>query len=457
VTEPLPVGFRVVLDPSTVVLPSGDLFGGDPRRIVKLTEAGREVLASLGAGPVRSRLAGVLARRLVTAGVAHPRPPASSPIDVAVVIPVKDRAAELNLCLAALDGLRVVVVDDGSTSPAAVASVVAAHGATLVRRPRSGGPAAARNTGLAEVGDAAFVAFLDSDCIAPPGWLSRLGAHFADPLVGAVAPRIVPLPSGGPSLRAYALVRSPLDLGPQEALVRPGSRVSYVPTAALVVRRSALASFDERLRYGEDVDAVWRLVDAGWQVRYDPAVEVVHAEPGTWSAYLRRRFHYGTSAGPLAVRHPGRLAPMVWQPWPAAVAALLLARRPVPAVAAGAVSSVRLARRLADAGAPPGMAPVLTVQAVGATLRGLGRATTQLALPLALAAGLTGRRRLAVVAALVAGPALEEWWRLRPGIDPVRWTLASVADDAAYGAGVWRGAVRARTAAPLLPRRGATQ
>jgi mycofactocin system glycosyltransferase len=376
---------------------------------------------------------------------------------VAVVIPVKDRAAELDLCLAALDGLRVVVVDDGSASPAAVASVVAAHGATLVRRPRSGGPAAARNTGLAAVADAEFVAFLDSDCVAPPGWLARLGAHFADPVVGAVAPRVAPLPSGGPSLRAYALVRSPLDLGTREALVRPGSRVSYVPTAALVVRRSALAPFDERLRYGEDVDALWRLVDAGWQVRYDPAVEVVHAEPGTWPSYLRRRFHYGTSAGPLAVRHPGRLAPMVWQPWPAAVAALLLARRPVPAVAAGAVAATRLARRLAEAGAPPGMAPALTAQAVGATLRGLGRATTQLALPVALAAGLTGRRRLAVVAALVAGPALEQWWRLRPGIDPLRWTLASVADDVAYGAGVWRGAVRARTAEPLLPRRGATQ
>ena len=80
--------------------------------------------------------------------------------------------------------------------------------------------------------------------------------------------------------------------------MRPGSRVSYVPTAALLVRRSALDSvaiddaaipapghlagpgplssrgvFDPALRYGEDVDLIWRLHDAGWRVRYEPSVQ----------------------------------------------------------------------------------------------------------------------------------------------------------------------------------------
>ena len=48
------------------------------------------------------------------------------------------------------------------------------------------------------------------------------------------------------------------------------TKVSYVPTAALLVRRAALDSvtpgggavFDPALRYGEDVDLVWRLHDA---------------------------------------------------------------------------------------------------------------------------------------------------------------------------------------------------
>ena len=48
-----------------------------------------------------------------------------------------------------------------------------------------------------------------------------------------------------------------------------------MPTAALVVRRAVLEDgLDTALRYGEDVDLVWRLHDAGWRVRYDPAVVV---------------------------------------------------------------------------------------------------------------------------------------------------------------------------------------
>ena len=43
-------------------------------------------------------------------------------------------------------------------------------------------------------------------------------------------------------------------------------------------------------------------------------------------------------------------------------------------------------------------------------------------------------------------------WRGRPGLDPVRFTLAYLADEAAYGAGVYRGAVTEHLAAPLLPR-----
>jgi len=450
---PLPPGFELVLDADTVELAGGDLLGGEPRRMLRLTPAGRRLLGELREGPVRSAAAGTLARRLVTAGVAHPRPPADRErLAVTAVVPVKDRVHDLDRCLASLTGTRAVVVDDGSDDAAGVAAVAARHRARLVVRERTGGPAAARNSGLAVV-DTDLVAFLDSDCVAPPGWLDGLTAHFADPAVGAVAPRVVPREPGRSTLGRYAAVRSPLDLGPREALVRPGGRVSYVPTAALVVRRSALRGFDEELRYGEDVDAAWRLVDAGWQVRYDPSVTVAHTEPATWRGFLARRFRYGTSAGPLARRHPDRLAPVVLRPWPTAVAALLVARRPLLAAGAAAVATAQLARRLDRAGAPTELAPRMTAQAVAGTLRGVGRATTQLALPVAAAAALVARRP-GMLAALVAAPALEEWWRRLPPLDPIRWTLASIADDVAYGAGVWRGALKAGTAAPLLPGRG---
>ena len=101
-------------------------------------------------------------------------------------------------------------------------------------------------------------------------------------------------------------------MGALPACVKPGSRVGYVPSTVLLVRSDALArigGFDAALRYGEDVDLVWRLLDAGWRVRYQPEVVVRHDEPRTVTHALGRRFAYGTSAGPLSQRHPGKLPP----------------------------------------------------------------------------------------------------------------------------------------------------
>ena len=459
-SQSLPNGFRVVLDAETQVLNGGRLLiGGQPRRVLRLSDAGAAALAELRAGPVRTVAAGKLARRLVSAGVAHPRPPRGLFTGRAVVIvPVRDRADELDRCLSSLGHANeVIVVDDGSTDRAAVANVAARHGARLVERPHNGGPAAARNSGLRAVARTDVVAFLDSDCVAPPEWLEQLLPHFADPTVAAVSPRVMPSPAArSTTLTRYAALRSPLDLGPREAVVQPGTRVSYVPTAALLVRTDAMTGFDESLRYGEDVDLVWRLIDAGWQVRYDPAVLVHHAEPETWSGFLGRHFRYGTSAGPLSQRHPTRLAPMVLHPWPSAVTGLLLARRPAVASLVAIAATIQSARRLHDSGVPRSAAVSMTAGSVAATALGVGRAVTQLALPAAFIASTAFRghraSRLATLAALAITPTLRDWLSLRPPLDPIRWSIASIADDVAYGAGVWRGAMAAGTIAPLLPR-----
>ncbi len=157
------------------------------------------------------------------------------------MIPARDRPAHLDRCLTALGRTYpVVVVDDGSRQAAEIAGLCRQHGATLIRRPSSGGPGPARNDGLAQV-STPLVAFLDSDCEAGPEWITSLAAHFADPLVAAVAPRVRPITGPGSAGR-YLGARAPLDMGPQEGRVLPLTRLSYVPTAALLVRRAALAA-----------------------------------------------------------------------------------------------------------------------------------------------------------------------------------------------------------------------
>lgn len=476
---PLPSRFGVEIDSLTRQLAPDLLFGGSPVRIFRLTPAGQAAWRELQSGPVASRRAGVLARQLTDAGLVHPRPPRlSSAPDVTVVIPVCDRAAMLERCLAALGGrYPVLVADDGSRDRLAVAKAAARHGAALIRRDVNGGPGAARNTALESVATD-LVAFIDSDCVPAPGWIDQLAPHFADPLVAAVAPRITGLAPGTWAGR-YTSASGSLDLGGKAARVLPRSQVSYVPTAALLARRAALLAaardgrgvqggrlpepapqvFDESMRIGEDVDLVWRLHEAGWRIRYEPAVQVAHHEPASWPALLARRYRYGTSAAPLARRHPGAVTHLVLHPWSAATVTALLARRPGAAAAAFWGSVLATYRGLDRAGVPRHGTVRAMLGAARQTWLGMGRYGTQFAAPLLVAliaapGGSSARRRWgrrAAAASLLLGPPVTAWTAAPRALDPARFALGRIADDIAYGLGVWSGCISERTTAPVRP------
>jgi mycofactocin system glycosyltransferase len=327
-------------------------------------------------------------------------------------------------------------------------------GVDFVRRPRSGGPGAARNAGLARV-TSPLVAFVDSDCEATPGWLGPLLAHFADPRVALVAPRIAgPAEPGLGILARYESVRSPLDLGPVPGPIRPSTRIAYVPAAALVVRTDAaraIAGFDESLVTGEDVDFVWRLHEAGWRLRYEPAAIVHHrhrVEPGPW---LGRRVAYGESAAPLHRRHPGSVPPLAISRWSLAAWLLAGAGAPAAGVVVAATSVGLLAQRLERIQHP--VRTAIRIAGLGNLYAGrfVADAMVRPWWPATLAAALVSRRarRAALVAATV--PALLDWGRERPPLDPVRYVGVRLLDDLAYGLGVWRGALRQRTIGPLVP------
>jgi len=237
-------------------------------------------------------------------------------------------------------------------------------------------------------------------------------------------------------------------------MVGPDRAVRHVPTAALVVRRHAVAAlggFAPGMRVGEDVDLVWRLLDAGWRVRYEPSVRVAHAEPEGWAGLLSRRFRYGTSAGPLAARHRGRLAPVELRPGPTVAALAALTGRPGAAAAAVAVSSTLLARTVRPLGIPDRQAWAWAAEGAAWTVIGIGRAATMVGAPGLVALGLGGRRGRRAALVLVLAPPVVEWARRRPDLDLPRWVAASLADDLAYGAGVWTGCARARSWGPLVP------
>jgi len=348
----------------------------------------------------------------------------------------------------------VIVVDDGSTDTAAIVPVARGR-AELIHHDVSRGPAAARNTGLRAV-RTALVAFLDSDVVPRPGWLETVLAHFADPAVGVVAPRIAALETAQAGLIArYEAARSSLDLGPTPALVTPRGRVAYVPSACLVGRVAAFgAGFDESMRVAEDVDQIWRVIASGWRVRYEPRAVVDHAHRTEVRVWLARKAFYGTGAALLAERHRGAVAPVVVSPWTAAVAVTAFMQRrwslPVgAAITAGA--TWRLSRRLSSSDHPLRTAARLAPYGVTAALAQTGAALVRHWWPAAALVALFSRRmrRALFVAAVLDG--LADWRRVRPDLDPVRYVVARRLDDLAYGGGLWCGAIRRRTTAPLVP------
>lgn len=454
--SPAPAGLRLRPDPGLRTLSSGTvLVGGSPLRLVRLRPRGAaQVRAWWEGAPVPAqRRAQVLARRLLDTGIAHPDPAGGpAPDEVTVVIPVRDRPAGLARCLAGLAGLQVIVVDDGSADPDAIALAAASTGARLLRRPSSGGPGAARNTGLAAA-RTPLVAFVDSDCVPEPGWLPPLLRHFTDPAVGAAAPRIVAHEQGAGWLARYEEVRSALDMGPVESIVRPGARVPYVPGAALVVRREAAAGgFAEDMPVGEDVDFVWRLSAAGWHIRYEPRAAVAHqhrVRPGEW---LRRRRDYGTSAAPLELRHPGTVPACTMSGWSALAWLAAVTGYPAAGAAITGVATALLARRLRPLtdGASP-LASRLAGQGTLAAGRTLGSALARTWWPLALPVAVTVPRLRLPLAALLIAPPVLEWRERRPPMGPAGYVTARLLDDLAYSVGVWEGCLAHRTARPLAP------
>ncbi|NYI78054.1 mycofactocin biosynthesis glycosyltransferase MftF [Nocardioides panzhihuensis] len=433
------------------------LYGGSPNRMLFLRTAAVEILDD-GELVVDSPRSSRLARMLLDRGLAEIAwaPPRSTREDVTVVIPVKDRPEALARLLGVLSGLRVIVVDDGSVDPVATKEIAARFGTDLLRHEESRGPAAARNTGLRAV-RTELVAFVDSDVVPHQGWLDPLLVQLGDPAVGIAAPRIVALDHRERRGRVerYEAVRSSLDLGAAAAVVVPGGKVPYVPSACLVGRAVAFeGGFDETMRVGEDVDLIWRTVQRGWLVRYVPDAQVAHEHRVATAGWLGRKAFYGTSAAPLAMRHQDAVAPVVVGPLTLAVGLVLLVQRPWAlgvGVGIGAAVLARTARTMRRSDRPWAVAVQLVPYGLAASAQQCAAAMNRHWWPLMIPAALVSRRvrRAWAAAALVDG--LVDWSRTRPELDPLTYTALRRLDDLAYGAGLWWGAVQHSTTAPLRP------
>lgn len=476
--DPVPTGMVLLPDDDLRTVDRGRLLiGGSPFAITRLTRPGADLVSRwFGGVPVsESTSHRRLARRLVAAGMAHPdwtaTGQAPSPTgSVTVVIPVKDDPEGLAETLAGLLGQpgvavaghggrrRIVVVDDGSFSPVDLDRLdlgehdLEGTDIDVIRCEQSGGPGAARQRGMAEV-VTPFVAFVDAGVTIDWAVITGLLAEFEDADVVAAAPRIMTTASTG-LVGRYEQHRSPLDLGPLPSPVGPGRRVPYVPTACLVAGAEAVrraGGFDINLRYGEDVDLVWRLGRTG-SVRYRPDLHVGHPPRPTVAAFVEQRRRYGSAAGPLATRHGQSVAPARTSPLGFAPLALVVGGHPVAALLAAGATAVKLRNKMTPLPDKTSEAVVLTARGQWHGALGLLTAAVRAWLPvLVAAAALMPRQRRALGALVALGFGRRLLDGPRAPTDSLVDVGLGIVDDTAYCVGLWEGAWNQRSPRSLLP------
>jgi mycofactocin system glycosyltransferase len=440
----------VILDRDAMFLDRDYIAGGTPWRLLRLPGGSRPVAERWASGAAVRIGEERFARTFIQQGLLHPLFSGDVSIDdVDVIVPVHDDVASLRRLLEGIHGLHVTIVDDASTATAAIDQCADDFGATALHLDSNRGPGGARNAG-ARATTRPFLCFIDADVTLDDARdvLRRLRRQFNDPLVGACAPRVRGA-TGTTWRESFERRFSPLDMGARSGLVIPKGPIGYVPSACLMVRRSAFADgFDEQMRTGEDVDLVWRLHDQGWLVRYLGAVVVSHAARDTWRSWFAQRIDYGASSGELAKRHGDRLAPVRSDPWTLVAWMSVLLGKPMIGARIVRVARDELRTILAPRSDDPDKAASKVIARSMLRAGGpLARAVVRTFGVAVLVGALHPRLRRRLLALFIVGTA----WRWRNERIRIRDVPLGIVDDLAYGAGVVKGAWTSRTLATLTP------
>ncbi|HTN77885.1 MAG TPA: glycosyltransferase [Pirellulaceae bacterium] len=224
---------------------------------------------------------------------------------VSLVIPGRNCQRTLRACLGAVvpllghDGLvEIIFVDDGSTD--ASAQIAAEFPAVTYLRGDGRGRGSARNLGW-QAARGELIWFIDSDTVAEPDALRLLLPHLTDPQVAGVGGSYGNMERG--SLLACLIH--------EEIVARHAampSEVDFLATFNVLYRRDVLAAVEgfSHLPRGQDTELAYRILEAGYRLRFEAASRVAHFHPTSWLSYLRTQRHHGAFRVCLYLRYPAR-------------------------------------------------------------------------------------------------------------------------------------------------------
>lgn len=236
----------------------------------------------------------------------HPR--------ISVVISTRNRPDALCRCLLALlEGdhtpAEVVVVDQGAPSVSSDVKTAFEDRDVPLRHVVTSdvGVSVGRNTGIGS-SSGELIAFTDDDCVPHVRWLGAL-TRACRPGMDGVTGRVLPLASDRPDVVATSSRTS--EVGRHFQGARRHLPWEVGTGGNMMFRRGVVeqvGGFDPTLGPGaagkaaEDIDFLYRVLDAGFSIVYEPEAIVYH-EMKPKRGRFRSRVQYGYGMGAFAIGH----------------------------------------------------------------------------------------------------------------------------------------------------------
>ena len=248
-----------------------------------------------------------------------------------IIVPVFNRPDEVDellesLCHQDVKDFEVIIVEDGSEKPCKdvcdkYANILDLH----YYFKENSGPGQSRNYGVERAkGD--YVIILDSDVVLPTGYLEAVDTELTS--------SISPLPSsiaawGGPdaSHPSFTPIQKAISYSMTSFFTTGGIRGGkgkkldkFFPRSYnMGIRREVyqeLGGFT-KMRFGEDIDFSYRIIEAGYKTALIPEAWVWHKRRTDFRKFFRQVYNSGIARINLEKRHPGtmelvHLLPMVF-------------------------------------------------------------------------------------------------------------------------------------------------
>ena len=252
-------------------------------------------------------------------------------MNYSIIVPVYNRPDEVDELLESLThqvfrNFEVVIVEDGSDKRCD--EVCNRYKDLLPLRyyyKKNSGPGSSRNFGV-DYANGDYVIILDSDVVVPPHYLSAIDEELSreqcDFFGGADAAHA-----------SFTPVQKAISYSMTSFFTTGGIRGGkkkldkfYPRSYNMGVRRTAYQALGgfSRMRFGEDIDFSYRLIENGYKSRLFPEAWVWHKRRTDLRKFFRQVYNSGIARINLEKRHPGTMKPVHLLPMLFTLGVLLL-------------------------------------------------------------------------------------------------------------------------------------